>query len=387
MSKALESAIAGLTAKYGEQVVYKGSETPPVRRIMLGIPALDYVMGGGLPINKFIEFIGPKSAGKSYATYKAIAAFQHYDWGNDEPWAFTDFEVSSKVIKGKGATPSTSVTGIKKPILRDDYKPKNKPIPKRAVLIDYENSYDKTWGEILGINNETLLRIVPDRGSAAADMIEALLAEEDICIIGIDSIGAIAPDAEVDASMEDYQMGAAARFWNKAMRKFQAAFNRNPDQDVTLIGINRKYSKIGMVFGDPEVEAGGSGIKFAKHVSVEFRPQKIIKGKVSGAGEIAIGRNVILKNLKNKTARPHLESTFYFSFVEDDEEGIEAGGTNILGQLISLGIESGVITRKGAWHLYDGIKSQGREAFIEDLNNAKKADSLMKEIYLEAFGA
>ena len=376
MDETLLKTIADLNAAYGRAVVRNASDLPCVRRVRCKVPMIDYVSGGGIPINRITELYGPYSSGKSYIALLTIAEFQKYDFANDLSRGITKINYKERKIVSSSKEHGKIEHTLK--VIESVKGVKPNAVAKRAVLVDYENTYDKKWGEKLGIDNEGLLHFVPDRGSELVDQVEALLSDPDIGLIVVDSIAAASSDLELDASMEDEQMGVNARFWNKAMRKWQSAMNSNPEQNITVIVINRPYAKLGMVFGNPEEVGSGSGLKFGKSVSIRLTPLKEISGKDEDGTEVTVGRNIRCKCVKNKTSRPFLEGDFYFSFVNDGR--MKAGHVDTLGQIVTLAITKGIVKRSGAYYTYKKEKTQGREDFISWVEERGLANKMYDEV-------
>lgn len=378
MGDTLKDTLDALTKRYGYSVVTKGSETEDVRKIPLEIPAFDYVSGGGVPINRITELYGDFSSLKSYLCYCAIAKFQKYDWANNAP------NVIQKVIfktlkKGRGETSDFSLPEIESVQVRRGYKPVKKVKVKRCALVDLEGTYEKEWGAKLGIDNEALLYVRPGSLNQAIDIIDALLSDDSISLLVIDSMIATGCDAETDASMENEQMAVNARFWNKATRKITGAINRNPESDITLMAINGAYSKVGIAYGDPEKVKNGVAFSLAKSLSIRTSALKEIKAKIEGE-EITVGRNITLRNKKNKVGRPFLEATFYFSFVNDG--ALKAGQTDIAQQAIELGLKADLIDRKGNFYTYGTVTGNGMETFKNKLNDSGKLSALVEQLYV-----
>lgn len=350
MGNSLDEAVKALNKKFGEKALTIASDNSNVRMIPLGIPMFDYITTGGIPVNRITELYGDYSSLKSYFSYIAIAKFQQYDWENEVPNVIE----SVTLKKGKSIIPE-----IKSINTVAGYKPKAAPLYKYCVLMDLEGTYDKDWGAKLGIDNNALIRIMPDSLNQAVDYLDAFLSNEDISLIVLDSMIAVGSDAEADASMEKEQMAVNARFWNKATRKIQGAINRNPEDDVTLIAINGFYNKVGVAFGNPEVVKNGEQFKLAKSMSIRTTALKTIKDKVDGH-DVTIGRNITLRNKKNKVGRPFLEGSLYFSFVDDGE--LKVGETDIKQQLIDLASMFGLLERAGTMYTLniDGESVKGR---------------------------
>ena len=351
----------------GEGVIYTASEQPNCEKIKSSIPAYNYITCGGFPIGRVIEHYGENGSLKSYTAYDAIAQFQHYDWANHEQGAFKSFEYS-----GDGST--KELTGY---TLRRGYKPKEEPIARRVALVDVEGTYTPDWGEKFDIDNEGLILIRPTLLTEAVDIVQALLNEEDISLIVFDSLSAVGTDEEVGKSMEEQQMGANSRFWNKAFRKFQASMNGNPHKEATLLVINSAYQKVCMVFGDPEIIRNGEQLKRTKTLSVKFKPLKKINGKTD-VGDIVVGRNISIECIKNKCGIQARSANFFYAFV--DYGFTKAFHTDSEGQIVDLGMRFGLVERKGAWYQYGDVRVSGMDNFVEELVKTGTIKSLEKDV-------
>lgn len=364
----VRDTLKSLQKKYGENVISLGTNLKPIRKIPLGIPIFDYITTGGFPVNRIIEFYGDFSSLKSYFCYRGIAKFQKYDWANDVEDVLT---AKVKIVDG--------MPELQKIICKRGYKPKKEPQVKFCALIDLEGTYDKRWGEILGIDNEALIYVNPSSLNVAIDILDAFLSDENISFVVFDSMIAIGADAETDASMEKEQMGVNAKFWNKAIRKITAAINRNTDKDVTLALINGAYEKLGMVFGDPEQVKNGKGVGLAKSMSIKSSALKTIDETVDGT-KVVKGRNITLRNKKNKVGAPFREGSLYFTFVDDGH--LKVGDTDIVAQVIQLAQVGGLIERRGAYYMYKTSKVQGFDNFCNLLaDNAEIFNELYEEVY------
>lgn len=352
----------------GGGLIHTASEAPLCRKILSSVPAYNYVSCGGFPIGRVIEHFGEQSSLKSYLSYDAIAQFQHYDWANHEPNAFTSFEYKKDGV-------INTIVGYK---LRKGYKPVNEPLPRLVVLVDEESTYTPDWGEIFGIDNKGLIRVSLPSLSDSVNLAQALLEREDISLLVFDSMSAIGTDDETEKSMGEHQMGANSRFWNKAMRKIQAAMNANPHKEATCLMINSSYQKVGIAYGDPEVIRNGEQMRRTKSLSIKFRSIKEIQAKTD-VGDLVIGKNISLKCVKNKTGSCGREATLFYAY--EDYDGTPANKTDYESQIVSLGLKQGLAERKGAWYDYKDIRSNGLDAFVTDLTKSGKIKELEDELY------
>ncbi len=364
----LNEALKGIRKKFGDRAIYYGDSVAAIRKMPYGIPSLDYVTCGGVIINRVNEHAGDEGSTKSYSAYLQIAQFQKYDWANDVPNAFT-----SLVLNKDG-----TVTG-KYP---RSYKPKNTPLAKRVVLIDVEGTYTPEWGTVLGIDNATLIVTQPPRITEVIDTCTVLAQEIDICLVVVDSMSAVGTDAEIDKSMEDNQMGGAAAAWNKGIRKIQSAMNMNEERDITFIMMNSFYSKVGMVFGDPNTIRNGNQMKKAKSLSVAYKPagkEITVKDEETGLEKPA-GRTISVKCTKNKGGGPTFrEAKYFYSYIE--QEHIPQYGTDKLNQIAELGVQTGLIVREGKSYIFGDHRAVGLNALIKKLIEKDAIGQLEKDFY------
>ena len=78
----IQSIVKSLQAKFGqENITYLGNkETTGIERITSGSSSLDNALGGGWPVGRIIELMGPESSGKSTICYHAMAEAQKKGW-------------------------------------------------------------------------------------------------------------------------------------------------------------------------------------------------------------------------------------------------------------------------------------------------------------------
>lgn len=131
-------------------------------------------------------------------------------------------------------------------------------------------------------------------------------------------------------------------------------------------------SKIGIVFGSPEVTPGGNALKFYSSVRLDVRRLKQIKVK-----DDIIGNEIRIKVVKNKMGPP---------LRTHETEIIFGKGIDPLADLLGLAITKEIITKKGPWFYYgEASLGQGKESaktfLTENEKDRKEIEKLVYQAY------
>lgn len=237
-----------------------------------------------------------------------------------------------------------------------------------AAYIDAEHALDPAYATKIGVNIDDLMISQPDNGEEALNIAEMLARSNAVDVIVIDSVAALVPKSELEGEIGDQFMGLQARMMSQALRKLTATLARS---NTCAIFINQIREKIGVMFGNPETTTGGRALKFYASIRLDIRRLTGIK---SSDNTSDIGSRVKVKVVKNKCAPPFQAAEFDVLFNE---------GISHLGSLIDVGVDCGVIDKKGAWFSYQTHRlGQGREAVREELKtNTKLAEEIEKGIH------
>ncbi|MBM3829416.1 MAG: recombinase RecA [Verrucomicrobia bacterium] len=216
-----------------------------------------------------------------------------------------------------------------------------------AAFIDAEHALDPGYAKKLGVNLDDLLVSQPDSGEEALTICETLARSNALDVIVVDSVAALVPKAELEGEMGMATMGMQARLMSQALRKLTALLNKGK---TTCIFTNQLREKVGVMFGNPETTPGGKALKFYASVRLDIRRKDTLK---DAAGN-ATGNHVRVKVVKNKVAPPFAEAEFDIIY----NHGIDKEGS-----ILDVGIENGVVEKKGAWLQFAGdLIGQGKEA-------------------------
>lgn len=311
--KSCEGLLSSLQKKYGKGIIMSLGEgtIEKVATLPTGSYELDQALGiGGLPWGRVVEVYGLESSGKTTLALHAIAEAQ---------------------LSGH-----------------------------RALFIDAEHAFDRSYAAKLGIKIGELLVSQPDYGEQALDIAELAICSKEVKVIVIDSVSALIPEAELKSSIGSPVVGAQARMMSQAMRKLASKVHK---ANALCIFINQVRHKIGISFGSPEVTSGGHALKF--YASVRLKVAK--GGAIKNQEQQLIGHHMKVKVVKNKMAPPFEEAAIELWYGQ---------GIPRLNQLLVKALALGVIKQAKSWYAYEGKQlGQGRESILQLLKENKVLQS------------
>lgn len=236
----------------------------------------------------------------------------------------------------------------------------------KCLLVDAENSFDPEYSSAIGVKIEELLYCQPSYGEQGLEVADRYISDGKVNVVVIDSVAALVPKAELEGEMGDSKMGLHARLMSQACRKMTGNIAKN---NVLCIFINQVRSKIGVVYGNPEVTTGGMALQFYASIRLEVRRSTKIEN-----GEVQIGNKVRVKVVKNKCAPP-------FKVAEFDV--IYGKGIDRTGEVLDMAVSKGIVNKAGSWYSYNENKlGQGRDGVIELLESNP---DLLDEIEVKIF--
>src|SRR5512139_3381020 len=202
-----------------------------------------------------------------------------------------------------------------------------------CAYIDMEHALDPTYAARCGVDVDNLLISQPDMGEQALEIADTLVRSGAVEVIVIDSVAALVPRAEIEGDMGDATMGMQARLMSQACRKLSGAIKQT---NTAVVFTNQLRQKIGVMFGNPETTTGGMALKFYASVRLDVRRIQSIK-----LGQEIIGSRTRVRVKKNKVAPPFRKAEF---------DILHNQGISREGDLLDLGVELGVIEKRGAFY-------------------------------------
>lgn len=319
----LEAALDDIRGKFGEGSIMRLGENVKtnVEVIPSGILPLDVALGiGGYPRGRIIEIFGPEGSGKTTVALYAIAEAQ-------------------------------KAGGI-------------------AAFIDAEHALDPRLAATLGVNIESLYLAQPDSGEQALYVLDALVRSSAVDIVVVDSVAALAPQAEIDGKIGESGVGLQARLMSYALRRLTSIVSKT---NCVVIFINQLRAVISTGYGSgpTETTTGGRALKFYSSVRLEVR-----RGKKIEKGDETIGHELFMKVVKNKQAPPFRSAHTSLLY----GRGIPMGVA-----VVDMAVDYDIIKRKGSWLAYKGeTLGQGKEAVAQFI---EKNPELQQEIINEIMAA
>ncbi|MET3924908.1 recombinase RecA [Devosia sp. 2618] len=250
-----------------------------------------------------------------------------------------------------------------------------------CAFVDAEHALDPIYARKLGVNVDDLLISQPDAGEQALEITDTLVRSGAIDVLVVDSVAALTPRAELEGEMGDSLPGLQARLMSQAMRKLTSSISKSK---CLVIFINQIRMKIGVMYGSPETTTGGNALKFYASVRLDIRRIGALKDR-----EEIVGNQTRVKVVKNKLAPPFRQVEFDIMYGE---------GISKTGELLDLGVKSGIVEKSGAWFSWDSQRlGQGREnarQFLKDNPDAaatiergvRESSGLLGEVLLVSGG-
>ena len=291
--------------KYGNGAIANINENPEqLESISTTCLSLDKAIGiGGFPKGRIVEIYGLESTGKSTLCAHVISEAQ----------------------KEKGV----------------------------CLYIDFEHAVDIGYFNKLGVVTDSesgqFLLSQPSSAEEGMDILELALESKEVTVIVVDSVAAMATQAELDGEVEDSTIALVARLMSKMMRRITATVAKC---NTLVLFVNQLRDNIGVMgYGPKSTTTGGKALKFYSAVRVELSKIAQVKD-----GETIIGNTIKAKIIKNKVASPFKEAQYDIIYGE---------GISQENDLLQLGVKHNLVTKKGAWYYYNDEKNtvlgQGQE--------------------------
>lgn len=324
MSK-LDVLIKEINKEYKEEIAFKGNdiEVYKYEKVPFSSPRLNYMLYGGLPMGRMIEFAGPEKSGKT----------------------------------------TTALDMVKQCQLK--FKKENQG--RKVCFVDSENTFDVEWATKLGVNIDDLILIRPQEQYAEQifDIMKAIVETGEVGLIVLDSVAQLVGKNAISEDIEKKQYGGIAMPLTKFCNIVVPLLGK---YNCMCIMINQVREDLNNQYNE-FITPGGRGFKHNCSVRLMFRQGPFIdvnNRELSRGAENPAGNLVKVHVEKSKICRSDRRTGFYtLNYIN---------GIDYLSDTIDVLLQLGAINQRGAYFdllnietgevLYDG-KIQGKPALLK----------------------
>jgi recombination protein RecA len=374
----LDQLIKDFNRQAKETIVARGIKRVTTNKIPFSSPRVNYMLYGGLPRGRLIEFAGEEGGGKTTTALDIVANAQKLfqkEWEN-EISHLEELESSKKVDKDK--LEYLQVRG-----------------PKQIVYADCENTLDEEWARKIGVDldNVVIIRPMSQTAEQIFEMILQMIETDQVGLVVIDSLAVMLSQQAYEKDMTERTYGGISMALTLFSKKAEMLCARH---DCTIIGINQLRENLNSPYGGT-ITPGGRAWRHACSVRLEFRKGNFIDDKgteLRRSAETPAGNLVQVHIAKTKVCKPDRRTGFY---TLNYDYGIDA-----VADLVDTAIFYGLIRQAGAWFAFvDGdtgeviiaeeekpLQIQGRANVIDYLRSNKTfRDKLGEWVQREIMGA
>ena len=329
----LDVLIKDFNKQCKEEIAARGIARIQVARIPFSSPRANYMLYGGLPRGRIVEFAGEENGGKTTSALDAVANAQKLfkeEWQQE----IDDLEAIEKRKKEQDAR----LTYLKS------------RGPKQAVYLDCENTLDEDWARLLGVAVDEMMVIKPMSQTAEQlfEMVLQIIETDEAGIVIIDSLGVMLSAQAYEKSMEEKTYGGIAAPLTLFSKKAELLCIK---YNCTLIGINQMREDMKSTYGGMTT-TGGKGWKHNCSLRLMFQKGSFIDescNEIKRSSESPAGNLVSINIAKTKICKPDRRIGFYtlnYTY-----------GIDVLNDTVELAIKYGIINKAGAWFTFVDIET------------------------------
>ena len=355
----LDILIKEFNKQYKEEIAARGIPLIQTQKIPFSSPRANYMLYGGLPRGRIVEFAGEENGGKTTTALDIVANAQplFYDEWEQE---IKDLELIDKRKKEQQA--------------RLDYLKARGP--KQVVYADCENTLDEDWARNLGVDTDKMVLLKPQSQTAEQifEMLLQMMETDEVGLVVIDSLGVMLSAQAYEKTMEEKTYGGIAAALTLFSKKAELLCSK---YNCTLIGINQMRENMNSPYGGM-ITTGGKAWKHNCSVRLLFQKGSYIDergNELKRSAETPAGNQVLINIAKTKVFKPDRRVGYY---TLNYHTGIDK-----IVDTIEVALKYGLIYQAGAWFNFvdietgeiiadeegEIIKIQGKPNLIEYLQN------------------
>lgn len=347
----LDALVNQINKEWKEDIAARGIRRIQTKKIPFTSPRLNYMLYGGLPRGRIIEFAGDENGGKTTTALDVCKNAQIlFEEEYEAELSNTNDPKRKTYLESRGV--------------------------KKVVYADCENTLDEDWAMKLGVNVDDMYVIKPQT-QVAEDIFQILInmiETDEVGLVVIDSLGVMLSKQAYEKEVGEKTYGGISmpltRFTELAVlacRKY----------DCTIIGINQMRDDLGNPYGG-KTTTGGRAWKHNCSIRLQFAKGDYIDAdgnKLNRSCESPAGNKVLVSIVKTKVDKPD-RKTGYYTLMYDL-------GIDEIADLIEVGMKYNIVVKSGAWFWFidpetgeivsdaEGkeIKIQGQSNLVEYIKN------------------
>lgn len=324
MSK-LDALIKDFNRQYKEDIAARGIQRIKTNKLNFSSPRINYMLYGGIPRGRLVEFAGAEGSGKTTSALDIAANAQRLfkeEWEQEKE----DLKAIEKRTKAQE-------------VELENLKARG---PKQIVYADCENTLDEDWARLLGVDVEQMVILKPMSQSAEQifEMLLHTIETGEVGLVVIDSLGVMLSQQAYDKTMEEKTYGGIAMALTLFSKKAGMLCVK---YDCTLIGINQMRADMNSQFGGEDT-TGGKGWKHNCSVRLLFRKGNFLDDRgeaLKRSAEAPMGNEVLVHVTKTKVCKPDRKVGFYTLMYHT--------GIDEIADTIETAIRYNLIKQAGSW--------------------------------------
>ena len=356
----LDLLIKDFNKQYKENIVSIGLQRVEGAVLPFTSPRANYMLYGGLPRGRLIEFAGEEGGGKTTTALDIVSNAQNIFWEEhcDE---IALLENEAKQAKDGSRLQYLRARG-----------------PKRVVYADCENTLDEDWARLLGVNVDDMILLKPQTQTAEQifEMLLQMIETDEVGLIVLDSLGVMLSAQAYDKTMEEKTYGGIAMALTLFSKKVGILCHK---YDCTFIGINQMREDMNSQYGG-QITTGGKAWKHNCSVRLLFQKGAFIDEKgneLKRSSETPAGNLVNISITKTKVCKPNRRTGFYTLQY--------TSGIDLFADVFDMAVRFALIQQAGSWFTFvdengeilsndenEILKFHGKTSVIEFLQQNEK---------------
>lgn len=328
----LASVIKSINKEMGSDVLTFGVQHTKLRKVPMSSPKVNWMLYGGIPLNRVIELCGPDAGGKTTTALDFVKNYQML------------------------------------------------PDAKTVLYVDHEHTLEEFWATLIGVDVEHMLLYRPETESAedVFDKIIELIETNEIGAVVIDSIASLVPKSEINEGMENHAYGGIAKVLTKLVNKIVPLLVK---YSCTLIGINQVRDDMNSQYNLYKTP-GGRAWKHACSLRIMCSKGSLVDDngeEIKASSENPAGNQVMLRALKLKGIVPNRLKGFYTLNYTT--------GIDYVTDTINMAIDLNLIQKRGGWYYFVDVETgEVTENKVQGFTNLRKYLATNSQLFNDIYG-